>query len=86
VQILANTVLHLLPDKELVIEDDVVIGPGTGQDGSRSNDEDGDQRVTASRAGPRIIDRGEVGEEVRRLSRSELVGRRELGSAQRDRG
>lgn len=28
VQILANTVLHLLPDNELIVEDDVVIGPG----------------------------------------------------------
>jgi carbonic anhydrase/acetyltransferase-like protein (isoleucine patch superfamily) len=28
VQILENTVLHLLPDGELVLEDDVVIGPG----------------------------------------------------------
>ncbi|HEX2172623.1 MAG TPA: DapH/DapD/GlmU-related protein [Dehalococcoidia bacterium] len=28
VQILENTVLHLLPDNELVLEDDVVIGPG----------------------------------------------------------
>jgi carbonic anhydrase/acetyltransferase-like protein (isoleucine patch superfamily) len=28
VQILANTVLHLLPDNELVVEDDCVIGPG----------------------------------------------------------
>jgi carbonic anhydrase/acetyltransferase-like protein (isoleucine patch superfamily) len=28
VQILENTVLHLLPDNQLVIEDDVVIGPG----------------------------------------------------------
>jgi carbonic anhydrase/acetyltransferase-like protein (isoleucine patch superfamily) len=28
VQILENTVLHLLPDNELIIEDDVVIGPG----------------------------------------------------------
>ena len=28
VQILENTVLHLLPDNELVIGDDVVIGPG----------------------------------------------------------
>jgi carbonic anhydrase/acetyltransferase-like protein (isoleucine patch superfamily) len=28
VQILENTVLHLLPDNELVVEDDVVIGPG----------------------------------------------------------
>jgi carbonic anhydrase/acetyltransferase-like protein (isoleucine patch superfamily) len=28
VQILENAVLHLLPDNELVIEDDVVIGPG----------------------------------------------------------
>ncbi|KAA2266977.1 hypothetical protein F0L68_00090 [Solihabitans fulvus] len=29
VQILENSVLHLLPDNELVIEDDVVIGPGS---------------------------------------------------------
>lgn len=28
VQILENTVLHLLPDNELIIEDDVTIGPG----------------------------------------------------------
>jgi carbonic anhydrase/acetyltransferase-like protein (isoleucine patch superfamily) len=28
VQILENTVLHLLPDSQLVVEDDVVIGPG----------------------------------------------------------
>lgn len=28
VQILENTVLHLLPDNELVLEDDVIIGPG----------------------------------------------------------
>jgi carbonic anhydrase/acetyltransferase-like protein (isoleucine patch superfamily) len=28
VQILENTVLHLLPDNELIIDDDVVIGPG----------------------------------------------------------
>ena len=29
VQILENSVLHLLPDNELVIEDDAVIGPGS---------------------------------------------------------
>ena len=29
VQILENAVLHLLPDNELIIEDDAVIGPGT---------------------------------------------------------
>src|SRR3954470_339115 len=28
VQILENAVLHLLPDNELIVEDDVVIGPG----------------------------------------------------------
>jgi carbonic anhydrase/acetyltransferase-like protein (isoleucine patch superfamily) len=28
VQILENAVLHLLPDNELMVEDDVVIGPG----------------------------------------------------------
>jgi carbonic anhydrase/acetyltransferase-like protein (isoleucine patch superfamily) len=29
VQILENTVLHLLPDNELIVDDDVVIGPGS---------------------------------------------------------
>jgi carbonic anhydrase/acetyltransferase-like protein (isoleucine patch superfamily) len=29
VQILENAVLHLLPDNRLIIEDDVIIGPGT---------------------------------------------------------
>ena len=29
VQILENSVLHLLPDNTLVVEDDVIIGPGT---------------------------------------------------------
>jgi carbonic anhydrase/acetyltransferase-like protein (isoleucine patch superfamily) len=28
VQILENTVLHLLPDNELILEDDVIVGPG----------------------------------------------------------
>ena len=28
VQILENTVLHLLPDNELIVDDDAVIGPG----------------------------------------------------------
>jgi hypothetical protein len=36
VQILENTVLHLLPDNELVIEDDVVIGPGRASFPARS--------------------------------------------------
>jgi carbonic anhydrase/acetyltransferase-like protein (isoleucine patch superfamily) len=35
VQILENTVLHLLPDNELVIDDDVVIGPGAMIHGCR---------------------------------------------------
>ena len=35
VQILENTVLHLLPDNELVIEDDVIIGPGCMLHGCR---------------------------------------------------
>ena len=35
VQILENTVLHLLPDNELVIGDDVVIGPGAMIHGCR---------------------------------------------------
>ena len=35
VQILENTVLHLLPDNELIVEDDVVIGPGAMIHGCR---------------------------------------------------
>jgi carbonic anhydrase/acetyltransferase-like protein (isoleucine patch superfamily) len=35
VQILENTVLHLLPDNELVIDDDVIIGPGAMIHGCR---------------------------------------------------
>jgi carbonic anhydrase/acetyltransferase-like protein (isoleucine patch superfamily) len=35
VQILENTVLHLLPDNELIVEDDVVIGPGSMIHGCR---------------------------------------------------
>jgi carbonic anhydrase/acetyltransferase-like protein (isoleucine patch superfamily) len=35
VQILENTVLHLLPDNELVIDDDVVVGPGAMVHGCR---------------------------------------------------
>jgi carbonic anhydrase/acetyltransferase-like protein (isoleucine patch superfamily) len=35
VQILENTVLHLLPDNELVVEDDVIIGPGAMIHGCR---------------------------------------------------
>src|SRR3989442_1653262 len=35
VQILENTVLHLLPDNELILEDDVIIGPGAMIHGCR---------------------------------------------------
>src|SRR5207237_7866521 len=35
VQILENTVLHLLPDNELVLEDGVIIGPGAMIHGCR---------------------------------------------------
>src|SRR3954449_13298926 len=35
VQILENAVLHLLPDNELIVEDDVVIGPGAMIHGCR---------------------------------------------------
>src|SRR6476469_11135414 len=35
VQILENTVLHLLPDNELVIDDGVVVGPGAMIHGCR---------------------------------------------------
>jgi hypothetical protein len=60
------------------------IAVSTGQDGS--DDHDHDQRVTASRAGPRVIDAGEVGEQVRCFGWSEFIGVRELRQAQRDRG
>src|SRR5439155_4870654 len=35
VQILENTVLHLLPDNDLIIDDDVIIGPGAMIHGCR---------------------------------------------------
>jgi carbonic anhydrase/acetyltransferase-like protein (isoleucine patch superfamily) len=35
VQILENTVLHLLPDNDLIVEDDVIIGPGAMIHGCR---------------------------------------------------
>ena len=35
VQILENTVLHLLPDNELVLEDEVIVGPGAMIHGCR---------------------------------------------------
>ena len=35
VQILENTVLHLLPDNELILDDDVIIGPGAMIHGCR---------------------------------------------------
>jgi carbonic anhydrase/acetyltransferase-like protein (isoleucine patch superfamily) len=35
VQILENSVLHLLPDNELILEDDVIIGPGAMIHGCR---------------------------------------------------
>lgn len=38
VQILANTVLHLLPDNELVLGDDVIVGPGCMIHGCRIGD------------------------------------------------
>jgi carbonic anhydrase/acetyltransferase-like protein (isoleucine patch superfamily) len=35
VQILENTVLHLLPDNDLILDDGVIIGPGTMIHGCR---------------------------------------------------
>ncbi|GAA3519453.1 gamma carbonic anhydrase family protein [Actinocatenispora rupis] len=56
VQILENAVLHLLPDEELVVEDDVVIGPGAlvhgGRIGAHSVIESGAIVCDGARLGP----------------------------------
>ena len=57
VQILENAVLHLLPDNELVIEDDVVIGPGAMIHGCRIG------RGTVVEPGAIVCDFSAVGEE-----------------------
>src|SRR2546430_994235 len=57
VQILENAVLHLLPDNELVIEDDVVIGPGAMIHGCRIG------RGTVVEPGAIVCDFSTVGEE-----------------------
>jgi hypothetical protein len=40
--------------------------------------------VTPPRPGPRIIDRGKIGEQVRWLAWSALIGVSKLGQARRD--
>ena len=56
VQILENTVLHLLPDNELIIDDDAVIGPGAMIHGCHigrgSVVEPARSCATAARSGP----------------------------------
>jgi hypothetical protein len=60
--------------------------PRTGQDRGGSDGEDGDQRMTATRAGPRVVDRGEISEQVRGLGWSERASVPELGQTRQDRG
>jgi carbonic anhydrase/acetyltransferase-like protein (isoleucine patch superfamily) len=57
VQILENAVLHLLPDNELVVEDDVVIGPGAMIHGCRIG------RGTVVEPGALVCDFSVIGEE-----------------------
>ena len=56
VQILENCVLHLLPDNELVIEDDVTIGPGCVIHGTRIGEH------TVVEGGATVCDYSSVGE------------------------
>jgi hypothetical protein len=59
---------------------------GARQDRGSSDGEDRHQRMTLPRPGPRVVDRGKVGEQVWWLGWSEPVGVDELGQARRDRG
>jgi hypothetical protein len=60
--------------------------PGTGQDRGGGHRQDRDQGVAAATGPPGVMDRGEVGEQVRWLGRSEGVGGGELGQGGGDRG
>jgi len=56
VQILENTVLHLLPDNELIIEDGVIIGPGSIIHGTTLKE------GTIVESGSNVCDYSELGE------------------------
>jgi hypothetical protein len=60
--------------------------PGAGQDRGGGHGQDRDQRVPAAGAPPRVVDRGEAGEQVRRVGWPEQVGVGELGQGGRDQG
>jgi hypothetical protein len=60
--------------------------PGAGQDRSGGHGKDRDQRMAAATAPSRVVDRGEVGEQMRRFSWSQQVGVGELGQGGWDRG
>jgi hypothetical protein len=60
--------------------------PGAGQDRSGGHGKDRNQRMAAATAPSRVVDRGEVGEQLRRFSWSQQVGVGELGQGGWGRG
>jgi carbonic anhydrase/acetyltransferase-like protein (isoleucine patch superfamily) len=73
VQILENAVLHLLPDNELVIEDEVVIGPGAMIHGCRIG------RGTVVEPGALVCDFSTVGAESTVLAGACVKKRSQFG-------
>lgn len=71
VQILENTVLHLLPDNELVIEDHVTIGPGCIIHGTHIGPH------TIIEAGATVCDYSRIGENCR-ITAGSLVKQRDV--------
>jgi hypothetical protein len=60
--------------------------PGAGQDRRGGHGKDRDQRVAAARTPSRVVDRGEVGEQVRPFGRPERGGAGEQGEGSWDEG
>jgi hypothetical protein len=60
--------------------------PGAGQDRGGGQGQDRGQRVSAAGSPPRVVDRGEAGEQTWRIGWPERVGVSELGQGGRDRG
>src|SRR5690554_3033468 len=73
VQILENTVLHLLPDNQLVIEDDVTIGPGCIIHGTTIG------RASVVESGAIVCDYSRLGENTLVKSGSLVKQRSEFG-------